>query len=177
MWLHLRGRGNNVARCTVERLYREQDWVGALRLKKVRTTLGDPAAERPLDLVDRQFWASRPNQLWVADFTYVATWAGTVYVAFIFDVFSRRIVGWRAATRMTTDLVLDTLEHAIWTRQRAGVTDLSGLIHHTDAGLNTSVSPSPSGSSTRVSTLRSGPSAMPTTTPLPSRRSGSSRPS
>ncbi|WP_157210328.1 IS3 family transposase [Nocardioides aequoreus] len=134
MWLHLRGRGHDVARCTIERLYREQGWVGALRLKKVRTTLGDPAAERPLDLVDRQFWASRPNQLWVADFTYVATWAGTVYVAFVFDVFSRRIVGWRAATRMTTDLVLDTLEHAIWTRQQAGVTDLSGLIHHTDAG-------------------------------------------
>ncbi|WP_425572763.1 DDE-type integrase/transposase/recombinase, partial [Nocardioides hwasunensis] len=86
-------------------------------MKKVRTTIADPAAERPLDRVDRQFWAARPNQLWVADFTYVATWAGTVYVAFIFDVFSRRIVGWRAATRMTTDLVLDTLEHAIWTRQ------------------------------------------------------------
>ena len=67
MWLHLRGRGHDVARCTIERLYREQGWVGALRLKKVRTTIGDPAAERPLDLVDRQFWASRPNQLWVAD--------------------------------------------------------------------------------------------------------------
>lgn len=134
MWLHLRGRGHDVARCTIERLYREQGWVGALRLKKIRTTIGDPAAERPLDLVDRQFWASRPNQLWVADFTYVATWVGTVYVAFIFDVFSRRIVGWRAATRMTTDLLLDTLEHAIWTRQQAGVTDLKGLVHHTDAG-------------------------------------------
>lgn len=134
MWLHLRGKGHDVARCTIERLYREQGWQGALRLKKVRTTIGDPAAERPLDRVDRQFWASRPNQLWVADFTYVATWAGTVYVAFIFDVFSRRIVGWRAATRMTTDLVLDTLEHAIWTRRQAGITDLSGLIHHTDAG-------------------------------------------
>ncbi|MGN6251061.1 MAG: IS3 family transposase [Marmoricola sp.] len=134
MWLHLRGKGHDVARCTIERLYREQGWVGALRLKKVRTTIGDPAAERPTDLVDRQFWASRPNQLWVADFTYVATWAGTVYVAFVFDVFSRRIVGWRAATRMTTDLVLDTLEHAIWTRRQAGITDLSGLIHHTDAG-------------------------------------------
>jgi putative transposase len=134
MWLHLRGMGHDVARCTIERLYREQGWQGALRLKKIRTTIGDPAVERPTDRVDRQFWASRPNQLWVADFTYVATWAGTVYVAFIFDVFSRRIVGWRAATRMTTDLVLDTLEHAIWTRRQAGITDLSGLIHHTDAG-------------------------------------------
>jgi putative transposase len=72
--------------------------------------------------------------LWVADFTYVATWSGTVYVAFIFDVFSRMIVGWRAATSMTTDLVLDTLEHAIWTRRRDGITDLTGLVHHTDAG-------------------------------------------
>ena len=134
MWLHLRGKGHDVARCTIERLYRDQGWAGALRLKKVRTTIGDPAADRPADLVDRQFWASRPNQLWVADFTYVATWAGTVYVAFVFDVFSQRIVGWRAATRMTADLVLDTLEHAIWTRRQAGITDLSGLVHHTDAG-------------------------------------------
>ena len=134
MWLHLRGKGHDVARCTIERLHREQGWVGAPRLRKVRTTIGDPAAERPKDLVDRQFWASRPNQLWVADFTYVATWAGTVYVAFVFDVFSRRIVGWRAATRMTTDLVLDTLEHAIWTRRQTGITDLSGLVHHSDAG-------------------------------------------
>ena len=134
MWLHLRGKGHDVARCTIERLYAEQGWVGALRQKKVRTTIPDESADRPADLVDRQFFATRPNQLWVADFTYVATWSGTVYVAFIFDVFSRRIVGWRAATRMTTDLVLDTLEHAIWTRRQAGVDDLSGLIYHTDAG-------------------------------------------
>jgi putative transposase len=134
MWLHLRSKGLNVARCTIERLYAEQGWAGALRAKKVRTTIPDENAERPADLVDRQFVASRPNQLWVADFTYVATWSGTVYVAFIFDVFSRRIVGWRTATRMTTDLVLDTLEHAIWTRREDGVDDLSGLVHHTDAG-------------------------------------------
>ena len=108
--------GHDVARCTVERIYAEQGWVGAMRAKKIRTTIADESAERPTDLVDRQFFATRPDQLWVADFTYVATWSGTVYVAFIFDVFSRRIVGWRAATRMTTDLVLDTLEHAIWTR-------------------------------------------------------------
>ena len=134
MWLHLRGQGHDVARCTIERLYRQQGWVGALRRKKIRTTISDESANRPVDLVDRQFFASRPNQLWVADFTYVATWSGMVYVAFVFDVFSRRIVGWRAATRMTTDLVLDTLEHAIWTRQQAGVNDLTGLVHHTDAG-------------------------------------------
>jgi putative transposase len=134
MWLYLRGEGHDVARCTVERLYRREGWVGALRKRRFRTTVGDPAAARPADLVDRQFSAHRPNRLWVADFTYVATWAGTVYVAFVFDVFSRRIVGWRAATRMTTDLVLDTLEHAIWTRRQDGVQDLSGLVHHTDAG-------------------------------------------
>jgi putative transposase len=134
MWLHLRSRGHDVARCTIERLYAEQGWVGALRHKKVRTTIPDESADRPADLVDRQFFATCPNQLWVADFTYVATWSGMVYVAFVFDVFSRRIVGWRAATRMTTDLVLDTVEHAIWTRRQSGIEDLTGLVHHTDAG-------------------------------------------
>jgi putative transposase len=134
MWLHLRSKGHDVARCTIERLYAEQGWAGALRAKKVRTTIADDKAERPADLVERDFTATAPNQLWVADFTYVATWSGTAYVAFIFDVFSRMIVGWRAATRMTTDLVLDTLEHALWTRHRDGVTDLTGLVHHTDAG-------------------------------------------
>ena len=133
MWIHLRGRGHDVARRTVERLYRQQGWVGALRQRRL-IALPCDGTSRPEDLVDRQFWASRPNQLWVADFTYVATWSGMVYVAFVFDVFSRRIVGWRAATRMTTDLVLDTLEHAIWTRRQAGITDLSGPIHYTDAG-------------------------------------------
>jgi putative transposase len=134
MWLHLRGQGHDVARCTIERLYREQDWAGALRAKKVRTTIADDNAQRPADLVDRDFTATAPNQLWVADFTYVATWSGTVYVAFVFDVFSRMIVGWRAATSMSTDLVLDCLEHAVWTRRRHGVADLTGLVHHTDAG-------------------------------------------
>jgi transposase InsO family protein len=84
--------------------------------------------------VERDFTAAAPNRLWVADFTYVPTWSGTVYVAFVIDVFSRRIVGWRAATRMTTELVLDTLEHAVWSRRREGITDLAGLVHHTDAG-------------------------------------------
>jgi putative transposase len=134
MWLHLRGKGHDVARCTVERLMAEHGYVGALRGKKVRTTIAEEKATRAPDLVGRDFTAHRPNQLWVADFTYVATWSGTVYVAFVFDVFSRRIVGWRAATSMTTDLVLNTLEMAIWSRTRDGVTDLSGLVHHTDAG-------------------------------------------
>jgi putative transposase len=135
MWLHLRSRKNlDVARCTVERLYAEQGWAGAVRAKKIRTTIADESAARPADLVDRDFTATAPNQLWVADFTYVATWSGTVYVAFVVDVFSRMIVGWRAATTMTTELVLDTLEHAVWTRRQRGVTDLTGLVHHTDAG-------------------------------------------
>ena len=134
MWLYLRGCGHEVARCTVERLMTQQGWVGAQRGKGVRTTIPRPGDPRPEDLVDRDFTATAPNQLWVADFTYVATWSGTVYVAFVFDVFSRRIVGWRAATQMTTELVLDCLEHAIWSRHRDGVTDLTGLVHHTDAG-------------------------------------------
>lgn len=133
MWLHLRGLGHDVARCTIERLYRAQGWTGTVRKRRFRPVPSD-GSPRPVDLVDRQFRASRPNQLWVADFTCVARWSGTVYVAFVIDVFSRRIVGWRAATRMTTDLVLDTLEHAIWTRSQAGITDLAGLVHHTDAG-------------------------------------------
>jgi putative transposase len=134
MWLHLRGKGHDVARCTIERLYAEHGWSGALRGKKPRTTIPAVGHQRPEDLVDRDFTATAPNQLWVADFTYVATFTGTVYVAFIFDVFSRRIVGWRAATSMTTDLVLDTLEMALWNRGREGITDLTGLVHHNDAG-------------------------------------------
>ena len=134
MWLHLRANGHDVARCTVERLFNDQGWAGVLRGKKIRTTIADTEHRRPTDLVDRHFFASRPNQLWVADFTYVATWSGTVYVAFVFDVHSRMIVGWRAATSMTTALVLDTLEMALWQRRKDGIHDLTGLVHHTDAG-------------------------------------------
>jgi putative transposase len=134
MWLHLRAHGHDVARCTVERLMREQGWAGALRGRQHRTTIAAQDDPRPADLVDRDFTATAPNQLWVADFTYVATWAGTVYVAFVVDVFSRRVVGWRAATQMTTDLVLDTVEMAIWSRACDGATNLAGLVHHTDAG-------------------------------------------
>jgi putative transposase len=135
MWLHLRAKGHDVARCTVERLMRELGITGALRAKKPpRTTVPDTAAARPKDLVDRDFTATAPNQLWCADFSYVPTWEGMVYVAFVFDVFSRRILGWRAAESMTTDLVLDTLDMALWTRAKDGQHDLSGLVHHTDAG-------------------------------------------
>jgi putative transposase len=134
MWLHLRGLGHDVARCTIERLMQQLGIRGVTRGKTPRTTIADELAARPPDRVDRNFVAPAPNRLWVADFTYVATWAGTVYVAFVIDVFSRRIVGWRAATQMTTPLVLDALEMALWTRRKDGVTDLAGLVHHTDAG-------------------------------------------
>ena len=99
-----------------------------------RTTIPDPGAARPADLVGRRFTAAAPNRLWVADFTYVATWSGTVYVAFVIDYHSRRILGWRAATNMRTALVLDALAQAVWARGRQGVTDLAGLVHHSDAG-------------------------------------------
>ena len=134
MWLRLRGKGHDVARCTIERLMREMGITGVTRAKAPRTTIADEKAQRPKDLVDRQFVANKPNELWCADFTYVPTWEGMVYVAFIFDVFSRRILGWRAATSMTTPLVLDALEMALWTRRKEGITDLAGLVHHTDAG-------------------------------------------
>ena len=113
---------------------RELGLRGAVRGKPVRTTIGDDAADRPRDLVDRHFAAPAPNRLWVADLTYVRTWSGFVYVAFITDVFSRRIVGWQASRSLKTDLALDALEQAIWSRQRDGV-DLDQLIHHSDRGV------------------------------------------
>jgi putative transposase len=134
MWLRLRGQGHEVARCTVERIMRQRGWEGARRGRPVRTTVASEHDNRPADLVQRQFTAAAPNRLWVADFTYVPAWDGMVYVAFVIDAFSRRITGWRAATTMTTALVLDALEHAVWTRARDGVTGLAGLVHHTDAG-------------------------------------------
>jgi len=129
VWKQLHREDIPVARCTVERLMRDLGLRGAVRGKAVRTTIPDDAAERPLDLVERQFTATQPNQLWVADFTYVATWRGMVYVAFVVDVFARRIVGWRASTSMKADLVLDALEQAIWARS-----DTKGVIHHSDRG-------------------------------------------
>ena len=134
VWLQLNREGTPVARCTVARLMRELGLRGARRGKRVRTTVPDPAAVRPADLVRRQFSPAAPDRLWVADYTYVPTWAGMVYVAFVIDAYSRRILGWRAATSMKTALVLDALEQALWTRRRGGRADLAGLIHHTDAG-------------------------------------------
>ena len=129
VWRQLKREQFEVARCTVERLMGVLGLQGAVRGKPCRTTLSDDATDRPADLVNRQFTATRPNQLWVADITYVATWAGFVYVAFVIDVFARRIVGWRVGSSLHTDLVLDALEQALWSR-----TGTQGLIHHSDRG-------------------------------------------
>jgi putative transposase len=129
VWRQLSREGIAVARCTVERLMRSLGLQGVVRGGKRRTTISRPQTDYPADLVKRQFSATRPNELWVADFTYVATWAGFVYVAFIIDVFSRRIIGWRVARSMRTELVLDALEQALWARSGA-----EGVIHHSDRG-------------------------------------------
>jgi len=129
VWLQLNREKIRVARCTVERLMRVMGLRGVVRGRTCRTTVSDDSVARPGDLVQRQFRATRPNQLWVADFTYVATWTGFVYVAFVIDVFSRGIVGWRVASTMRTDLVLDALEQALWARR-----DTDGLVHHSDRG-------------------------------------------
>lgn len=134
VWWQLRLDGIEVARCTVERLMRQHGLEGVRRGRKRRTTIPDEQASRPADLVDRDFSADAPNRLWVADFTYVMTWSGVVYVAFVIDAFSRRIVGWKADTAMKTSLVLDTLEMALWSRQRDGIPLAEDLIHHNDAG-------------------------------------------
>jgi putative transposase len=131
VWRQLRREGIAAARCTVERLMRRQGLRGVRRGRAVRTTIGDPAALCPLDRVNRQFSAERPNQLWVSDFTYVSTWQGFVYVAFIIDVFARRIVGWRVSSTMHTDFVLDALEQALFARQPERS---EALIHHSDRG-------------------------------------------
>jgi putative transposase len=170
VWLELNREGTAVARCTVERLMRELGLAGARRGKRRRTTIADAAAARPADLVQRRFSPPAPDVLWVADFTYVPAWSGMVYVAFVIDAYSRRILGWRAATSMKTSLVLDALEQALWTRRRDGRGSLAGLVHHTDAGSrNTPLSRSPSGWQPPGSAPRSGPSATPTTTPWPNR--------
>jgi putative transposase len=132
VWKELRREGRRVARCTVERLMRTLGLRGAVRGRAwvMTTTPETPAMPMP-DLVDRDFTVTAPNQLWVADFTYVATWAGFVYVAFVIDAFARRIVGWRVSASMWTEVVLDALEQAVYDRAGAG---LDGLVHHSDRG-------------------------------------------
>lgn len=131
VWQQMNREGIEVARCTVERLMRRLQLRGVVRGKVVRTTTSDLKAPCPLDRVNRQFKADRPNQLWVSDFTYVSTWQGWLYVAFVIDVYARRIVGWRVSSSMRTDFVLDALEQALYARQpeRDG-----SLTHHSDRG-------------------------------------------
>jgi putative transposase len=131
VWRQLAREGHAVPRCMVERLMRRQGLRGVIRGKTVRTTVSDAKAPCPLDHVNRVFKAERPNQLWVSDFTYVSTWQGWLYVAFVVDVFSRRIVGWRVSRSMTTDFVLDALEQALFERLPG---QKSALIHHSDRG-------------------------------------------
>jgi transposase InsO family protein len=129
LWLQMNREGHDVARCTIERLMKRLGIHGVIRGKTFKTTIPDDEAARPLDLVNRKFNATRPNQLWVADLTYVATWRGFVYVAFVIDVFSRMIVGWRVSNSLRTDLALDALEQALHARP-----DTDQLVHHSDRG-------------------------------------------
>ena len=131
VWRQMNREGIAVARCTVERLMRRLNLRGVIRGKGVRTTISDSGAPCPLDRVNRQFKADRPNQLWVSDVTSVSTWQGWLYVAFVIDVFARRIVGWRVSCSMQTDFVLDALGQALYARQPERA---DGLIHHSDRG-------------------------------------------
>jgi putative transposase len=130
VWRQLRREGGDIARCTVERLMRSMGLQGVIRGKPVKTTIGDKAAPCPLDHVNRQFRAPRPNALWVSDFTSVATWTGFVYVAFVIDAYARRIVGWRASRTAHASFVLDALEQALHDRRPV---HRDGLVHHSDS--------------------------------------------
>ena len=132
VWRQMKREGFDVARCTVARLMKAQGLQGVIRGKSVRTTVSDKAAPRPLDLVNRQFRAPRPNVLWLSDFTYVATWQGFVYVAFVIDAYARRIVGWRASRPAHAGFVLDALEQALHDRKPV---QRGGLVHHSDRGV------------------------------------------
>ena len=131
VWRQLNREGHAVARCTVERLMRDLGLEGIRRGRKRRTTVDGGKAPRPADLVERDFSAKGPNRLWVSDLTYVATWSGFTYIAFIIDAFSRAIVGWRASTSLRSDLALDALEMAIWARREFFTGE---LVHHSDRG-------------------------------------------
>jgi putative transposase len=131
VWRALNREGIAISHCRTSRLMRQMGLAGRVRGRKARTTLPDPTSPRPADLVERQFVATAPNRLWVADLTYVATWSGFAYTAFVIDVFSRRIVGWRVAATLRAELALDALEMAIWSRAAS----LAGLVHHSDRGV------------------------------------------
>ena len=164
VWRQLHREGIVVGRDRVARLMGELGIVGVVRGKTKRTTIPAETAERPADLVERDFSAPAPNRLWVADLTYVATWAGFAYVALVIDAYSRAIVGWRVATSLRASLALDALEMAVWARQHEG---LDGLVHHSDRGVQPSISPSatPSGWPPKARWPRSAPVGTPMTTP------------
>ena len=168
VWHQLLREGLVVPRCQVERLMKAAGLRGIRRGKRFVTTTPDKAAARPPDLVKRDFSAERPNLLWLVDFTYVATWSGMAFTAFVSDAFSRRIVGWRTAASMPTELPLDALDMALWTRARAGE-GVNGLVHHSDP-LSLGCTP-PSATATACSTPArwppSAPSATATTTLRP----------
>jgi putative transposase len=132
IWKQLAREGKPVARCTIARLMRKLGLQGVIRGKTWKTTKPDSSSPRPADLVDRQFHVIAPNRLWVADLTYVRTWAGMTYAAFVMDAFSRRILGWQTATTLRTDLALDALDMALWTRRKE---DVTSVVHHSDRGV------------------------------------------
>ncbi len=155
VWRQLNREGIVVARCTVERLMAQMGLAGRVRGKKRRTTIPADVSPRPADRVERSFTATRPNALWVADITYVATWSGFAYAAFVIDVYSRRIVGWRVATTLRASLALDALEMAIWARREP----LDGLVHHSDRGVQGGFNWSSQHRSRRGCDEREGPAA------------------
>jgi putative transposase len=173
LWRQLQREGIGVARCTVERLMGELGLQGVVRGKPKRTTVADPQAQRPADLVCRDFTAQRPNQLWVADLTYVRTWSGFCYAAFIIDAYSRLLVGWQLASHLRTDLALDALEMAIWRRQA----QLQGWCITRTGAANICRSATPSVSPRLARSPRSAPAVTPSITPWPKPRSGCTRPS
>lgn len=173
----LHGERIAVAHCTVARLMRDLGLQGVCRGRGIRITIRGDGHDRADDLLQRDFTASHPNERWVADFTYVATWSGIVYVAFVVDVFSRAIVCWSAATIKRAKLVPDTLDMSLWRRDRAGNPAGHGLIHHSDAGSQYTSFAFTATSSRPVSMLRSAPSATPWTTPSWSPNSACRRPS
>ena len=175
LWIAARRAGHDIGRDQVARLMGELGIAGVKRSRRVRTTRRDDSSPRSPDLVERDFTADRPNRLWVTDLTFVATWSGVAYVCFIVDAFSRRIVGWRVASHMRTDMVLDALEMARWSR----ATNLEGLVAHSDAGSQDSspASATANASPRSARSPRSAASAIPMTTPWLSRPTASTRPS
>ena len=173
IWKQMNREGFCIARCTVERLMKRLGLQGVRRGKVVRTTISDMKAPCPLDRVNRQFKAERPNQLWVSDFTYVSTWQGWLYVAFVIDVYARRIVGWRVSSSMHTDFVLDALEQALYARQpeRDGA-----LNHHSERDPNTCLSATANGSQKPALSHRWEARETAMTTRWPRRSTGCTRP-